>query len=124
MKMDDLKEGEPLFPAPPLHPKGIEFGLNAAIVVRAREWSRKDNKSGLASLGGFGSSADPQYYDNVQIETSDKVWIPSRDSHDEKKHKGQWKQEVTFKSSFTLSQPPCFKIQILELRVRLPHFIA
>lgn len=124
MKMDDTKEGETIFPAPPLHPKELEFELNRLLSIRARAWSRSSSDSGIANLGGFGSNVDPQFYSQVQVESLDKVWIPSQDAHDEKKHKGQWKQEATFKSSFTITHPPSFQTQTLGLNVRVSYTLT
>lgn len=124
MKMDDTKEGETIFPAPPLHPKELEFELNRSISIRAHSWTRSSSDSGIANLGGFGPSMDPRIYAIVQVETADKVWIPSQDSHDEKKHKGQWKQEAMFKSSFTINHPPAFQAQTLGLHVSIPYLLG
>ena len=120
MKQDDVKEGEPIFPAPPTRPKDLEFEMNRRVYVYARGWSKTSTDSGIARLGGFGESVDPRYSANVQIEPMDKVWIPSQDSHDEKKHKGQWKQETTVKSVFVITQPPAFSVTTLNTSVSLP----
>ena len=118
MKMDDVKEGEPIFPAPPLQAKEIEFELNRHIAVKAKGMSRKGTKSGISKLGGFGSGSDAQNFGLVQVEQPPKVWIPSQDSKDEKGGKGQWKQDVTFKSTFTITQPPAWQTQTLNWHVR------
>ncbi|KIP10197.1 hypothetical protein PHLGIDRAFT_22411 [Phlebiopsis gigantea 11061_1 CR5-6] len=126
MKQDDIKEGEPIFPAPPTLPKDLEFEMNRRVYVYARGWSRTSDDSAIARLGGFGESIVPQYSANVQFEPMDKVWIPSQDSHDEKKRKGQWKQETTVKSVFVITQPPAFSTTTIntsysaELRIDFP----
>lgn len=121
MKMDDVKEGEPIFPAPPLYAKEIEFELNRHIALRAKGFSRSGTKGGISKLGGFGAGSDPQNFGQVQVDQPPKVWLPSQEEKDEKKAKGQWKQDVTFRSTFTLTQPPAWKTQTLEWHVRLPY---
>lgn len=120
MKMDDTKEGELIFPAPPSHPKELQFELNNTVFVRARSWSRTSSNTRVCYLGSFGPSNSPQYYDQVDVQPLEKVWLPSQDPHDEKKHKGQWKQEVTFKSVMRMTCPPSFQTDTMALRVRRP----
>ncbi|KAJ3558004.1 hypothetical protein NM688_g1165 [Phlebia brevispora] len=124
MKKDETPENQPIFPSPPLTPKGVEFTLTRAVMVRTHSWS-ENGRDTVAAIGGLSpESSDPHFYDEVQIEGVEKTWIPSYG--DEKKNKGSWRQEVNFKSTFKLNCPPAFQsptmgIQyILNLKIDFP----
>ena len=97
--------------------------MESNINIHALSHSTSSSDQFVAYLGGLGPDLPVKFYENVRFEHMDKVWIPSHDSHDEKKQKGQWKQEVTFKSSFVLSCAPSFDSQTMSVRVRRgsPH---
>ncbi|EKM51572.1 uncharacterized protein PHACADRAFT_150064 [Phanerochaete carnosa HHB-10118-sp] len=98
MKFDDHKEKDEIFPEPPQDSKKYELNMVYVNYVKAR---------GYTEGGG------------EHMQAARKVWIPSNDSHDEKKHKGQWRQEVAFRSSFILDCPPSFSTEILSLEAIL-----
>lgn len=120
MKFEDTPDDGPIFPEPPLDPKSVEFTLERKVAVRAGTFFEDESWwHTVQLLGGLGSSQDPHFHDNTEVIPTEKVWIPSSDSQDEKKKKGQWKQESTFKSYFTLRCPPSFHTTNMDVWVSL-----
>jgi hypothetical protein len=119
MKKDDVEEGERIFPAPPLHCQDVHFRMECDIFIKAKQCNSSSSDRLVAYLGGLGPNLHPQAYEGVRVEPHDKIWLPSSDSHDEKKQKGQWKQEVTLRSSFILSCAPTFQTPLMTVRVCL-----
>ncbi|GJE88447.1 hypothetical protein PsYK624_045300 [Phanerochaete sordida] len=115
MKADEHKEDEEIFPEPPQNPKKYELKMESKIWVKAQGHTNGSSDHTVGYLAGFGESDDPHFSDAVQVQGLRKTWIPSHDSHDEKKHKGQWKQEVTFRSSFVLNCPPSFSTDTMTV---------
>ncbi|PSR74839.1 hypothetical protein PHLCEN_2v9553 [Hermanssonia centrifuga] len=125
MKREETPEGESVFPAPPLTPKGAEFRLERNVYVRTHNWATTSDGNPVAVLGGLAPTApNPKFYDHVQVEGMEKVWLPALG--DEKKQKGSWKQEVTFRSTFMLTCPPSFEspsmvvTYVMQLKVGFP----
>lgn len=91
-------------------------------MVRTRSWTEyADDK--VADLGGLSPeppASQTLWYEQVQVDTPEKVWLP--DLGDEKKNKGAWKQQVTFKSSFTLTCPPTFSSETMSVNVGRSRF--
>ena len=113
MQREDTSKDEAIFPAPPLTPQGIEFRLVRNVVVRASTWKDGGNDK-LQYLGGLGPTSTPAESQALQVVPAEKTWIS--DSKDEKQ-KGQWKQEVEFSSTFTLSCSPTFSTQTMTAGV-------
>lgn len=87
-------------------------------MFRANNWSNHGYSS-INSLGGLSPTPpndQPLRYEQVQVNAPEKVWLP--DLGDEKKSKGSWKQQVTVKSSFTLTCPPAFSSETMSVTVR------
>lgn len=118
MKHDEVEDGDSIFPPTPLLQKDLEFKLERKVDVKALNYSASSSSHFVAHLGGMAEEKDNTFYKDVQVLPTEKVWIPSQDPHEAHKHKGQWRQEVTFKSSFTLTCPPAFQTEILSVRVR------
>lgn len=118
MKKDETDDDDTIFPPPPLLKKNLEFSLERVVHVQALNWNRTSSHQFVTFLGGMANDKSDVFYKDVQVIPTEKVWIPSQDAHDEKKHKGQWKQEVTFKSFISLSCPPTFSSQIMSVQVR------
>ena len=121
MKQEDTPTDQPIFPAPPNHPRNVEFNLSRQVMIRTHSWTEYGNNT-VAVLGGFSPSApanQPNWYDQVQVETTENVWLP--DLGDEKKNRGSWKQQITFRSNFTLTCPPTFSSNTMSILVRLLH---
>ncbi|KIP04856.1 hypothetical protein PHLGIDRAFT_178532 [Phlebiopsis gigantea 11061_1 CR5-6] len=118
MRRDAVKEGESIFPTPPMDPKGLDFWLNRVVWLRADNWTRRGTYPEAAKLGNLGERSHAGPHANLEIEPMDKVWIPLEGvSPNERKQEGQWKQEVTIKSRFTLSQTPSFETDILKVKI-------
>lgn len=116
MRREDIPQGEPIFPAPPLTPKGVTFKLERSVFVQVHAWRSDGNQSTVGHLGGLSPEpAPPHFYDAVRTEGLEKVWVP--ELGDEKKQKGTWKQEVNFLSNFQLACPPTFKSQTMGVDV-------
>ena len=116
MRRDEAPENEPIFPAPPLTPQKVEFRLARNVVVNVHTW-RESGTDKLAYLGGLSPTSNPLELQAVGLEVvpAAKEWIP--DNGDEKKQKGTWKQEVEFRSTFTLNCPPSFSAQTMSIEV-------
>lgn len=119
MKFDDHKEDDEIFPEPPRDPKKYELKMESKIWIKS-EGNTDSSDRTVGLLGGLGESDDPHFSDGLQVQPAQKVWIPSQDAHDEKKHKGQWRQEVTFKSTFILNCPSSFKMDTMSVEVSTP----
>lgn len=120
MKRDAIKKGELPFPAPPMHPKELDFWLNRVVWLRADKWTSTGTYPAVATLGNFGQRSDPELQADFKFESTDKVWIPlQNDPRDEMKQEGRWKQEVTLRSSFTLDQTPSFETDTLRVKVSI-----
>ena len=119
MKFDEHKEDDEIFPEPPRDPKKYELKLTYKVWVHCENHEHTSSEDDVGFLGGLGESKDPHSADGLQVFPAKKTWIPSQDPHDEKHHKGQWKQEIMFKSSFVLNCPPSFKVEIMNVEVSL-----
>ncbi|KAF7790254.1 hypothetical protein EIP86_001206 [Pleurotus ostreatoroseus] len=93
MRKEETPEDRPIFPAPPDHPKNIEFNLSRWVMVRAHRRSAYTNVK-VADLGGFGSgvtSSEQHWHDQVDVEKAENFWTP--DIRDESKQLGSWNQQ-------------------------------
>lgn len=117
MKHGDTPTDEPIFPAPPLNPETIELHLVRYVKLRARSWT-EDGHDQIASLGGLGDDAHIARH-AVLVDDREKVWapLPGQDTVEEKKQKGSWKQQVTFRSSLSLACPPSFQSENMSVSV-------
>ncbi|KAI0345935.1 hypothetical protein BDW22DRAFT_1353570 [Trametopsis cervina] len=121
---EDKPPEETIFPAPPLKPHEIDFRIERNVYIRTGSWDSYSEGGFIAYLGGMGPKSSSASQSAVQVEPMEKVWIPL--NGDEKKQKGCWKQEVTFKSTFQLSCPPAFDANtmkvfyIMRLKVDFP----
>lgn len=117
MKKDSHSDDDSIFPTLPRLDKDLEFRLEQEVWVRA-ECRENTSTQFVTYLGGMPEaySAVPRRETTVEVIPSDKIWIPSDDAP--KADMGQWKQEVTFKSSFRLSHVPTFNAQIMSVQVR------
>ncbi|KIP04855.1 hypothetical protein PHLGIDRAFT_109000 [Phlebiopsis gigantea 11061_1 CR5-6] len=115
MKRDSRKDSQPIFPAPPSDPRELAFWITPQVEVHAQSRGVPGIFRTKIKLGGFGHSSEPGYNADVQVERIEREWVPLRDSPDEKKSLGQWRQEVTFKSRFTVKAPPTFTTETLLL---------
>lgn len=117
MKRDEVEEDDVIFPPIPLLHKHLEFELSQSVSVNAQGFSSDDSDS-VAYLGGMAEDQDSEFYKDVQVLPTEKVWMPSADPHEARKHKGSWKQEVTFRSFIRLTCPPTFQTDNLSVEVR------
>lgn len=115
MKMDERPSDGVLFPPLPLKPADIDFYLSRDVFIRATNWSAASIDTFLCDVAGFGKS--PRH--GVDVQRVEKVWIPF--FGDEKKQKGSWKQEVTFKSILFLTCPPTFSSPLIRVVVSSVH---
>ncbi|KAI0087757.1 hypothetical protein BDY19DRAFT_953036 [Irpex rosettiformis] len=106
-KQDDWPSDKPIFPAPPSTPELLDFRIQRRVHLSAYQISATSADHFVSYVGGLGPGLSEVAYKNVQIEVPDKVWIPSLD-RDEKTQRGQWKQQVTFKSFIRFTSPPSF----------------
>ncbi|KAJ3558003.1 hypothetical protein NM688_g1164 [Phlebia brevispora] len=121
-RKDDTPTDQPIFPAPPLTPQGVEFKLTRAVMVHTRAWVANGTDT-VAPLGGLSPQAkDPHFYDEVQVENIMKTWIPV--FGEEKKSKGSWRQQVDFRSTFKLTCPPTFTTETMHVKYFLNLKIA
>lgn len=116
MKFDDHKEEETIFPEPSHDPKKYELKLEAKVWTKAKSQTN-NGTSNTGVFGGLGDCNYPRFYENIQVEPVQKVWIPSPE-HGEKAQKGRWKQEVLFRSSFLLRCAPSFSAETLRVEYR------
>jgi hypothetical protein len=108
---------KPLFPPPPQGPEGVRLLLDATVNIKARgRHAMMENH--LMSLGGFGESSTDSAR-NVQVTTSDPVWLPNA----EKGEEGKWKREVRFDTTMLLKCPPTFTLDIVRCAVRYFPFL-
>ena len=120
MHREDARKGGPIFPVPPHDPKAVTIRLARTMYLKIG--SEKNYFFPYAEpLGGFGGQRIPGF--EPQVELADVVWIPveGRSKTGSEKQKGQWKQEVTFRSAFTLRCPPSFDTSTMVLRVSRLH---
>ena len=105
---------QPIFPEPPSNPRELDFWFTPEVAVYAGKMGRPGISRTKNKLGGFGHVSEPGWNASVQIERLEKVWIPPQDLQ---KGLGQWRQEITFKSSFTLEGTPTITTTTLSLWV-------
>ncbi len=122
MAQEDTPLEQPIFPAPPTSPRDLELNLVRHVTLRENSWTSYDDDP-VNGIGGF-SPAPPDdqtlWYEQVQVDAPEKVWLP--DLGDEKENRGSWKQQVNFKSSFTLTCPPTFSSETMSFTVRHSQF--
>ena len=122
-----MRSGEPpdevIFPAPPHTSRGIEVKLVRIVDIHARAFQVTGNDK-LGILGGLGDAPE-HTIEAPQMDVLDRVWIPVPEDGgvDEKNRKGSWKQEVTFRSTFSLSCSPSFTSRTMSVKVRLSHLM-
>ena len=72
----------------------------------------------VAYIGGFGTHAKPAVDVIPNVKVWNNVWLSDADiGKGTEKQKGRWKQEVSFQSTFTLSCPPSFTSDIMDVSV-------
>ena len=73
----------------------------------------------MVYLGGLGPDSNPAEYAalGLVVQPNEKTWVPDADN--EKKQTGSWKQEVSFKSTFTLTCAPTFITETMKVNVRM-----
>lgn len=118
MHREDMPDNEPIFPVPPHNASELEFKLMRKVEIHAQGWKEKESQK-VAFLGGLGSDSGGHSEDAPRVEVFDGVWIPDtgHGKHDEKRHKGSWRQEARFKSTFVLTCPPSFTSKTLSVSV-------
>ncbi|PSR70565.1 hypothetical protein PHLCEN_2v13604 [Hermanssonia centrifuga] len=118
---DTVQKDEPIFPAPPRTVQGIEFKLQRNIHIKAMLDEIGSKGVFVAHLGGFDVKARSSDTPTtpVEVEVMDNVWIPAALGN-EKDQRGSWKQEVNFRSSFTLKCPPAFSMTTMTVHVDFP----
>ena len=122
MRKEETPPDGSIFPEPPHSAPELDFKLTRKLEIHAENWEEKDSHKvvmlgGLGEVSGHGSSNTPR------VEVLDNVWIPDtgHGRRDEKKHKGSWRQETRFRSSFVLTCPPSFVSKALTLKVGACH---
>lgn len=120
----DEKEDATIFPPLPSLKSDLDFRLMQVVNLKADAWSNTADRVFCGHLGGMAARKGPAFYEGVEVLRTAKVWIPLSEGHDEKKSRGQWKQEVTFTSSFTLTCPPGFETETLTVKVCTTEILA
>jgi hypothetical protein len=123
MKADDKPSNEPIFPAPPEQPRQVEFGIERDVFISVTYWKSNRKNNHVSYLGGLGPEGPLPVVDQVpaQVNVMDKAWIPNDGR--EKETRGRWKQEVIFRSSFTLRCPPSFDSETMRVNVGHTSFL-
>lgn len=114
---------KPIFPAPPLTPDLLDFRVERKVHLSAYPISASSSEHFVCYVGGLGPDLPDAVYKTVQVEAMEKVWIPCGHGDEKGGQKGQWKQEVTFRSFIRLSCPPSFGTTTMGVSVRLSVLI-
>ena len=123
MRREDSQKNELIFPSPPLSIANIELNLVLSVFLKAGNWIEYGTEE-IASLGGFGTSANASESRGItipRIHVTEQSWIPElglSGKSDEKKQKGVWKQEASYTSTFQITCPPTFDSAGIDVRVR------
>ena len=116
-KQDDWPADKPIFPSPPLTPDLVDFRLQRRVHISTYQLAATSADHFVSYIGGLGTGLSEVVYNNVQVDVVDNVWIPSVGGDEKTQQKGQWKQEVTFRSSFVLNCPPSFSTDTMTVEV-------
>jgi hypothetical protein len=119
-KRDDSPSDKPIFPAPPHTPDLVKFELQNCAYISVYGLTHTSTDHFVAYVGGMGSEVSRAAQEGVQVEVMDKVWIPSEQGNEKGHEKGQWQQEVLFKSVIWLACPPSFSSPTMGISVRCP----
>ncbi|KAI0688328.1 hypothetical protein BC835DRAFT_1373087 [Cytidiella melzeri] len=119
---DDSPSDKPIFPAPPLTPDALEFCLEQRVYICANGHESTSSDHLVCYVGGMGPSLPATVYKAVEVEVMDKEWLPSVSDQKKTHCKGQWKQEVIFKSSMQYTCPPTFTFQTMAVTVCLTEW--
>ena len=106
MRREETPANGLIFPAPP-------NGPHAGVVLKVMRnvWIQASGRAGdsfgtlVSYVGGFGPDEDSRSL--VHTELKENVWVPEPKSG--RRHLGVWKQEVTFRSSFSVQCAPTFE---------------
>ena len=114
-----------IFPPLPSLAQDMSCILRQRVSLKTRCTSNSPPAQFVTYLGGIAPNKPAAFYKDVEVHASDRIWIQSRGQQDAKAPTGQWKHEVAFKSSFTLTCPPCFETETLKLHeVRQIHYVS
>ena len=122
-KQDEWPADKPIFPSPPLTPDLVDFRLQRRVHISTYQLAATSTDHFVSYIGGLGPGLSEVVYNNVQVDVMDNVWIPSVGGDEKTQQKGQWKQEVTFKSFIRLASPPTFNATTMAISVRLPALL-
>ncbi|KAH9950292.1 hypothetical protein B0H21DRAFT_566041 [Amylocystis lapponica] len=103
MRRTDACRDKAIFPAPPLHPREIEFFLRRSTNICAQAWEVSSGER----VHCLGSMCDRN--SAVHVSNAEKVWIALSDDPE----KGMWKQEATFSHAIELKCSPTFRMDTI-----------